>query len=133
MPKVTKGNKIDDIIKGKWTPKQIQAMIELAEPKREKDEIIAKRVGLSRKQLWVWKNLPGFMENVIAIADELFLEWDLQVSRAVLKEALMGNIPAANLWMKLRGKLVEKMEHAGPEGKEIVFRWEGKKEEENGD
>ena len=115
---------IAKVVTGKWTAKQLAAITFLANPRGGTQDELAAELKVDRHTITDWKKLAGFMEDVHRVAAVYFLEADLQVDRAVLKEALSGDIKAAELYYKRRGLLVEKREFAGAGGGPITFFWD---------
>ena len=110
--RVTKINKapetIAKVVEGKWTAKQLATITFLANPRGGTQRELAAELKVTEQTITDWKKLAGFMEDVHRVAAVYFLEADLQVDRAVLKEALGGDIKAAELYYKRRGLLIEK-------------------------
>jgi len=107
---------IAKVVQGKWTAKQLAAITFLANPRGGTQEELAAELKVDRHTIGEWKKLDGFMEDVHRVAAVYFLEADLQVDRAVLKEALSGDIKAAELYYKRRGLLIDKRQLTGADG-----------------
>ena len=112
----TKPDTIAKVVTGKWTAKQLAAITFLANPRGGTHEDLSREIEVARTTISEWKKLAGFMEDVHRVAAVYFLEADLQIDRAVLKEALSGDIKAAELYYKRRGLLVEKRQLTGADG-----------------
>jgi hypothetical protein len=92
-----------------WTTNQIRLQEWLATPRYEripiKQEKLAEELGVSDKTLTRWKKLPGFMDEVRAIA-RLYLKDDLaEIYGAISREAQKGNYQMARLALELVGDL----------------------------
>ena len=117
---------IAKVVQGKWTAKQLAAITFLANPRGGTQEELAAELKVDRHTIGEWKKLDGFMEDVHRVAAVYFLEADLQVDRANLRDAIMNPtqhpdvaasiLKARELYYKRRGLLVEKREYAGEVG-----------------
>ena len=131
---------INDVIQGKWNAKQLAVIVYLANPKGETQVNLSKDIKVAEKTISEWKRLPGFMEDVHRIAAVYFLEYDLLVDRANLRDAVKDPIQhpdvaasilkARELYYKRRGLLVDKHEMGGKGGgpMEYIVSW-GKDED----
>ena len=133
---------INDVIQGKWNAKQLAVIVYLANPKGETQVNLSKDIKVAEKTISEWKRLPGFMEDVHRIAAVYFLEYDLLVDRANLRDAVKDPIQhpdvaasilkARELYYKRRGLLIDKHEVGGAGGEPIkininVCEYEGNK------
>lgn len=117
---------VENIFQGRWSSKQRALIFYLANPQGKTQEEFRKEIGVSRETISVWKKIPGFMEDVHRIAEKYFLEWDLAVDRATLRDALrditadkaLANaiIKARELYYRRRGLLVDKNSHSLTDG-----------------
>lgn len=136
---------LQSLIQGSWSGKQLLFIQYLTggDVAKTQNEF-AKEIKVDIQTLSRWKRNPLFLEDVKRVAECRFLELDLQVMEQIAEDALLelekvdSKIAGAvirnrELYMKLRGKLVEKLEHTGKGGEPIVFRWKEKEEEDNGD
>jgi len=92
-----------------WSTNQVRLQEWLATPRYDrippKQEHLAKELGVSDKTLTRWKKLPGFMDEVRAIA-RLYLKDDLaEIYGAISREAQKGNYQMARLALELVGDL----------------------------
>ena len=117
---------IAEVVKGKWTAKQLEAIVFLANPRGGSQRELAKELRVREETVSAWKNLDGFMEDVHRVAAVYFLEADLQVDRANLRDSIRDPLEypdAANailkareLYYKRRGLLVDKRQLTGADG-----------------
>lgn len=89
----------------------------LALPKRERKpktlEAFAGELGVDRVTLHRWKQQPGFMDAVYAIA-ETYLGDDMpDIYNALRREAKMGSFQHIKLALELTGRYVERKEFGG--------------------
>lgn len=94
---------------GVWSTNQIRLQEWLATPRYDripiKQEKLADELGVSDKTLTRWKKLPGFMDEVRAIA-RMYLKDDLaEIYGAISREAQKGNYQMARLALELVGDL----------------------------
>lgn len=92
-----------------WTTNQIRLQEWLATPRYDrippKQERLAAELGVADKTLTRWKKLPGFMDEVRAIARG-YLKDDLaEIYGAISREAQKGNYQMARLALELVGDL----------------------------
>jgi len=132
----TKPATIAKVVTGKWTAKQLAAITFLANPRGGTHEDLSREIKVARTTISEWKKLAGFMEDVHRVAAVYFLEADLQVDRANLRDAIQDPklnpdiataiIKARELYYKRRGLLSpEKHEVAGAGGGPMIFGWIG--------
>lgn len=125
----TPDGSVEEIFQGRWSTKQRALIMFLANPQGRKQEEVRKEIGVSRETISTWKKIPGFMEDVHRVAEKYFLEWDLAVDRATLRDALrdiaadkaLANaiIKARELYYRRRGLLIDKTTHTIAEGGSI--------------
>ena len=101
--------KMSDDVTPIWTTNQIRLQEWLATPRYErippKQEMLAADMGVCDKTLTRWKKLPGFMNEVRAIARG-YLKDDLsEIYGAISREAQKGNYQMARLALELCGDL----------------------------
>jgi transcriptional regulator with XRE-family HTH domain len=126
MAKPKTAKTIGEVVEGKWTAKQLAVIVHLANPRGGTQRELAKKLKVDEATISDWKQLQGFMEDVHRVAAVYFLEADLQVDRANLRDALqdpVANPDAANailkareLYYKRRGLLVDKRQLTGADG-----------------
>ena len=133
---------IAKVVMGKWTAKQLAAITFLANPRGGTQEELAAELKVDRHTIGEWKKLDGFMEDVHRVAAVYFLEADLQVDRANLRDAIMNPtqhpdvaasiLKARELYYKRRGLLVDKQEMGGKGGGPIEYIVSWGKDEDAG-
>ena len=136
----TKPDTIAKVVTGKWTAKQLAAITFLANPRGGTHEDLSREIEVARTTISEWKKLDGFMEDVHRVAAVYFLEADLQVDRANLRDAVKDPtqhpdvaasiLKARELYYKRRGLLIDKHEVGGKGGgpMEYIVSW-GKDED----
>lgn len=62
-------------------------------------EQIAKKIGITRKTLYIWRNKSAQINNAISVGKEVA---DFVVENALFKEARAGNTQAIIFWLKNR-------------------------------
>ena len=110
---------IHEVVKGTWTAKQLQCIALLAELKNKQQNEIAGILKINPATISKWKQLSGFMADVQRVADHFFIEYDMQVDKATLRDALRditehpdvasSIIKSRELYLKRRGLLVDKI------------------------
>lgn len=89
-----------------WTAKQIKYQNVLGDPTdRRTDEQIATSIGVTRGTLWIWRNLPGFLD---ASYDQLLKNSQTylrHVFSGLTRKAIQGDAGAARLLLEAIGKL----------------------------
>ena len=137
IPKILQ--EIADACENDWQPKELRIMAYLANPVRENQRALAAELaGLSNKPKSEWtdsdeqkmiyqeqcisriKNLKGFKSDMARVATVIYIEYDLEVDRANLRDATLSPkkhpeiansiIKARGLYYKRRGLLIEKVE-----------------------
>ena len=101
--------------KGPFSEKQIRA-IELLASGAANYDTVAEQIGIGRRTLYRWRQLPEFYEAVIAEARRLLKDDLPRIYASLSRQAIsFGNIRAIELALKSTGEYVEKqtLEHAG--------------------
>lgn len=92
-----------------WTTNQVRLQEWLATPRYDrippKQEMLAKDLDVSDKTLTRWKKLPGFMDEVRAIARRYLKDDMAEIYGAISREAQKGNYQMARLALELVGDL----------------------------
>ena len=130
----TKPVTIAKVVTGKWTAKQLAAITFLANPRGGTQDDLSREIKVARTTISEWKKLEGFMEDVHRVAAVYFLEADLQVDRANLRDAIQDParnpdiaasiIKARELYYKRRGLLIDKRELTGAGGGPVAVTHE---------
>lgn len=126
MPKEKTAKTIANVVVGKWDSNQLAVITHLANPRGGTQRDLAVKIGIHETTISDWKRLEGFMEDVHRVAAVYFLEADLQVDRANLRDCLrdptdypmLANaiLKARELYYKRRGLLIEVNRFTGAAG-----------------
>lgn len=99
-----------------WSPQQRQFLEWLALPKTQRkpgtQRALAKEFGVDEATLSDWKRLPGFMDEVNALARELVKHDIADVLGVVRKRARDGELAYVNMVLAMAGMSVD-VEAAG--------------------
>jgi len=115
-----------DVVKGKWTPKQLAIMVLLSDPFGVTQKAIARAVGIREEYISRLKRRRSFLDDMERVADVMFAAVDILIDRATARDAAlpieqypdvaMAITKNRELFLKRRGKLRDKLEVTNPDG-----------------
>lgn len=90
-----------------WTVDQLRFIAWLALPKAERrpgtQRALAQQLGVGEDTLSDWKHLPGFIDDVNALARELVKHDVAEVLGVIRREAKKANLPYVNMVLAMAG------------------------------
>jgi hypothetical protein len=91
----------------KWTATQLRFVAWLALPKAQRQPkthmLLAREIGVHQDTLTDWKRLPGFMDDVNALARELVKHDIADILGVIRREAKRANLPYVNMALAMAG------------------------------
>lgn len=103
-----------DIDFSKYTRPQMDAARLMADPDNKMtNKEIAEAVGISERQLYRWKENREFLDLINDLAEKYMDAFLGEVYREMKRSIKSGSVKAMELYMKSRGKLIERREIAG--------------------